>query len=103
MASSRKLITFDLDTKEFEKKYPKGKIATVYASIKLHFIANGFEWRQGSRYISIDNASPAQTKAILRKLSKREPALQYCMRDCVIANISREYNATNIFGVSAVE
>jgi len=52
MSLTKKQISFDLDTKALEKYYPTDNWRNSYEKIKQFMLKNGFEWRQGSVYIS---------------------------------------------------
>lgn len=97
MANSRKLITFDLDTLEFTKHYPNKDISHLYNSIKTYLQKNGFDWVQGSGYISVLSISFNIANNILSALSKQQLHLQTCMRNCIVSNIGKIYDVTNTF------
>jgi virulence-associated protein VapD len=44
-------IAFDLDTHDTERSHPKG-VAQAYADIRSTLTRFGFEWRQGSVYLT---------------------------------------------------
>lgn len=52
MATGRKQITFDLDTKALQKYYPGESWNNAYEVIKKHMLKNNFVWLQGSVYVS---------------------------------------------------
>ena len=52
MAIGRKQIAFDLDTASLKKYYPNKSWENAYNDIKRHMKNNGFEWQQGSVYVS---------------------------------------------------
>lgn len=101
MAETRKQIAFDLDTKALEIYYPSGHWRSGYEVIKRHMLKNGFEWLQGSVYVSRKPMSSAETTRILGNLVKRNPWLNLCMRDCREANIGREHSKNYIFDQNA--
>jgi len=96
---TRKQITFDLITTEdgLPKHYPKPNWRNAYDDIKQFMKSNGFEWRQGSVYHSKEFTSLWKTRRTLENLSDKHPWLNNCVRDCVVTNISREFNMSNIF------
>lgn len=101
MAETRKQIAFDLDTKALEVYYPSEHWRNGYEVIKRHMLKNGFEWLQGSVYMSVKPMSSAKTTRILGNLVKRNPWLNLCMRDCREANIGREHSKNYIFDKNA--
>lgn len=70
MANTRKQIAFDLDTKALEMYYPGKSWNNAYEVIKKHMINNGFEWLQGSVYVSIKPVSSAKMTNIGKEHSK---------------------------------
>lgn len=71
MANSRKQVTFDLDTKILEKYYPTKSWQNAYEVIKKHMINNGFEWLQGSVYITKNPVSQTRVSIVLKDLVKK--------------------------------
>lgn len=61
MDNSRKQIAFDLDTKALEKYYPAKSWNNAYEVIKKHMTNNGFEWLQGSVYVSKEPMGKLET------------------------------------------
>ncbi len=101
MANSRKQITFDLDTKILEKYYPAKSWQNAYEVIKKHMINNGFEWLQGSVYITKNPVSQTRVSIVLKDLVKKNPWLNLCMRDCRETNIGKEHSKNHIFDKNA--
>ncbi len=101
MAGSRKQVAFDLDTKALEKYYPTKSWNNAYEVIKKHMINNGFEWLQGSVYITKEPVSQTRTSIVLKELVKKNPWLNLCMRDCRETNIGREHSKNHIFDKNA--
>ncbi len=101
MAEMRKQIAFDLDTKALENYYPNEHWRGGYEVIKKHMLRNGFEWLQGSVYVSTKPMSSAETTRILGNLVKKNPWLNLCMRDCREANIGKEHSKNYIFDKNA--
>lgn len=101
MARSRKQIAFDMDTGELRKYYPKDHWQSAYEDIKIHMRKNGFEWEQGSVYISQKPIESYEATAILEKLVEKCPWLNVCMRDCVVTNIGRAHSQNHLFDKDA--
>ena len=101
MEKSKKQISFDLDTNELKKYYPKGNWREAYQVIKNHMKKNGFEWQQGSVYVSKKGLSSVKTINIIKSLITQNPWLHKCMRDCKVSNIGKEYNQNHLFDKNA--
>lgn len=101
MTNTRKQITFDLDTKALEKYYPTKSWNNAYEVIKKHMMNNGFEWLQGSVYVSTKSVSSAKMTNILLALAEANPWLNLCMRDCRETNIGKEHSKNHIFDKDA--
>lgn len=97
MANGRKQIAFDLDTKALEKYYPTKSWHNAYDVIKRHMVNNGFDWLQGSVYVSKEAISSVRVTRILRNLAKQNPWLNLCMRDCRETNIGKEHSKNYVF------
>lgn len=93
----RKQITFDLDTKALQEYYPKENWRDAYKVIKKYMRDNGFEWQQGSVYVSKNEISTRKVSQILRKMAQHNSWLHKCMRDCKVSNVSREYSQNHLF------
>jgi virulence-associated protein VapD len=52
MATTRKQVAFDLDSNALKAYYPSEHWQSAYEKIKQHMLKAGFEWQQGSVYIS---------------------------------------------------
>lgn len=52
MATGKKQISFDLDTKALKTYYPSGSWKNAYEVIRHHMVNSGFNWLQGSVYVS---------------------------------------------------
>lgn len=100
MSSTRKQIAFDLDTKALETYYPTKNWHNAYEIIKNHMLKNGFEWLQGSVYVSVKAVSSAKMTNILLSLVENNPWLNLCMRDCRETNIGKEHSKNHIFDKS---
>lgn len=97
MASGRKEIAFDLDTHQLKKYYPNKNWRGAYEDIRKFMLDNGFEWRQGSVYVSKTGKPFSEISKVLNHLSKQHQWLNHCVRDCTVANIGNIHNQTYIF------
>lgn len=92
-----KQITFDLDTKQLEKYYPKKAWNKAYDKISDYMKKCDFRWVQGTVYVSEKPISSREITYILQDLVHKYPRLNLCMRDCRSANIYREYDKNYLF------
>ena len=99
----RKLVIFDLSTKQLQSHYPKADWRGAYKDIKKHMKDNGFEWQEGSSYISKEVMSWITITDVLSSMASTQPWLKYAMRDCVVADIDVLYNQTHIFKSDGVD
>ena len=101
MPKSRKVITFDLDTQAMKQYYPSNSWNNGYDVIKKHMKQNGFNWQQGSVYISEKPMTHGQVQSIIREFIKKHPWINKCMRDCKEANIGRGHDLNYFFDKNA--
>lgn len=101
MALIRKQIAFDLDTNALKLYYPTESWHGAYEVIKRHMTANGFLWQQGSVYVSEKSMSSINATKIIVALVKKNPWLNVCMRDCLVANIGAEHSQNYLFNKNA--
>lgn len=99
MAAGRKQVAFDLDTDALKIYYPSESWNNAYDIIKRHMTNNGFNWLQGSVYVSQKPITSAEVTNILDELVQKNPWLNVCMRDCRETNIGREHNKNHIKSV----
>ena len=97
MANGRKEIAFDLDTKNLQKYYPGKNWRAAYDDMKRFFGKNGFDWRQGSVYVSRTGITFSKASKILARLSTAQPWLALCVRDCTVTNVGKIHDQTYIF------
>lgn len=101
MATRRKQVAFDLDTKALVVYYPSDNWNGAYDVIKRHMQNNDFTWQQGSVYISNNPISSRDVTAMLDELVRGHPWLNVCMRDCRQTDIGKEYSQNNVFNSKA--
>lgn len=101
MDKHRKQIAFDLDTKMLEIYYPTANWRKAYDDIKHHMVNNGFDWIQGSVYVSKEKMSSSDVTIMLKALRNKNPWLNKCMRDCRETNIGRSHSKNSIFDKNA--
>ncbi|WP_315375871.1 hypothetical protein [Oribacterium sinus] len=101
MGTTRKQITFDLDTNALKIYYPSENWNNAYEIIRKHMTSNGFKWLQGSVYVSEKPIQAYHITRILDELIQKNSWLNVCMRDCRETTIGKEYDLNNLFNKSA--
>lgn len=101
MAAGRKQVAFDLDTDALKTYYPSESWNNAYDVIRRHMTNNGFNWLQGSVYVSQKPIISAEVTNILDELVSKNPWLNVCMRDCRETNIGKEHNKNHMFDKEA--
>lgn len=97
MAATRKQIAFDLDTSALKVYYPSESWNNAYDVIRRHMENNGFNWLQGSVYVSEKSMSSYRVAKILADLIAKNPWLNVCMRDCRETNIGKQHDKNHLF------
>lgn len=101
MAAGRKQVAFDLDTDALKTYYPSESWNNAYDVIRRHMANHGFNWLQGSVYVSQKPITSAEVTNILDELVSKNPWLNVCMRDCRETNIGREHSKNHVFDKGA--
>lgn len=97
MGRSRKQIAFDIDTTMLKVYYPSKSWNNAYEDIKRYMKSKGFEWQQGSVYISRSPLPEQEVAKIMKELVNKHTWLNMCMRDCTVSSIGRTFNLNYIF------
>lgn len=99
-SKQKRFLSFDMDTNELKKYYPTDNWRNAYEDVKKHMQKNGFEWLQGSSYISKKAISIVRMHKIINNLTKKYPWINKSMRDCRVANVDKYSNLTLLFDKS---
>lgn len=75
MASTKKQLCFDLDTNALKQYYPSKSWNNAYELIRKHMTAHGFNWIQGSVYVSEKPIKSYRVTRILNDLVQQNPWL----------------------------
>lgn len=94
---TRKQVSFDLDTKALQKYFPEENWRKAYDVIKKYMKQNGFDWQQGSVYVSKSSKANKDINILLNNLIKENKWLHKCMKDCVVSSISKQYSQNHLF------
>lgn len=74
-------ITFDLDTKELEKRYPSASWQTAYRDIEIFLADYGFSRQQGSVYFGDAQVDAVTCVTAVQDMSEEFDWLEPCVRD----------------------
>lgn len=95
--SLRKGINFDLDTTALQQHYPKGDWHNAYYDVRAYFEKTGFEHIQGSGYHSVKPMSEAKAMAVIYRMTKELPWLNFCVSICTIADVPELFDISHVF------
>lgn len=98
---SKKQVAFDLDTENLKKYYPKKSWNYAYEDIKKIMKSEGFQWQQGSVYVSKADKNIKEVFNTVDKLCKEHPWINKCMRDCRVTSVGRQHDLTPQFDKEA--
>ena len=101
MPLTRKMIVYDLDTEALQKYYPNNNWRNAYNIIRKHMDKNGFDWLQGTTYVSRKSSTSVKVTLLLKTLVEENPWLNKCMRDCKEANVGNQYDRNLMFDKNA--
>ena len=87
----RKAINYDIDTKKYEK-YTKKHSPTAYLQLRKFLKSNGFEHRQGSGYVSIENITNSDVIMLIRNMTLKFDWLAYCVEHIDVTNIGKQHS-----------
>lgn len=74
-------ITFDLNTKELEERYPTANWRKAYDDIAIFLHSYGFERQQGSVYFGDSQVDAVTCVTAIQDLSQEYAWIEHCVRD----------------------
>ena len=74
-------ITFDLNTKELEARYPMANWRKAYDDISVFLTEYGFERQQGSVYFGDAEVDAVTCVTAIQDLSQEYDWVEHCVRD----------------------
>ena len=90
MASSKREISFDLDTKALSKYYDN--ISLAYSDLRNEFERVGFIHRQGSVYNSKKCLSDIEVTKALKDVCNKLPWISECAKSVDLTNIGKRHS-----------
>ncbi len=97
MARGRKQIAFDIDTHRLRAVYGSSSWERGYEDIKRFMGKAGFQWRQGSVYVSDSGIAEMEVAKAMSTMIFKYPWLNLCMRDCTVTNIGKDFSLNYLF------
>ncbi len=100
----KKQISFDLDTNNLKKYYPKPKnfvsedyYKKAYKDIKNFMLKNNFKHRQGSIYVSKDKLSDFNITTFVKDISKKYSWFSKVVNSLDVTDVGQIYDLMYIF------
>lgn len=94
MGMTRKQISFDLSQDALKRYYPHKETGQdsqffkrAYKDIRRFMEANGFERRQYSVYVSLQQRTSLDVALLAQRMGEALPWLRLCVKDITVTNI----------------
>ena len=99
MGMTRKQISFDLSQDALKRYYPHKETGQdsqffkrAYKDIRRLMEANGFERRQYSVYVSLQQRTSLDVALLAQRMGETLPWLRLCVKDITVTNIGARHN-----------
>ena len=99
MGMTRKQISFDLSQDALKRYYPHKETGQdsqffkrVYKDIRRFMEANGFERRQYSVYVSLQQRTSLDVALLAQRMGETLPWLRLCVKDITVTNIGARHS-----------
>ena len=99
MGMTRKQISFDLSQDALKRYYPHKETGQdsqffkrAYKDIRRFMEANGFERRQYSVYVSLQQRTSLDVALLAQRMGETLPWLRLCVKDITVTNIGARHN-----------
>ena len=99
MGMTRKQISFDLSQDALKRYYPHKEAGQdsqffkrAYKDIRRFMEANGFERRQYSVYVSLQQRTSLDVALLAQRMGETLPWLRLCVKDITVTNIGARHN-----------
>lgn len=93
----RQYVSFDIDTNELIKYYPEDNWRKAYDDIRKHMQNHGFEWIQGSGYISTKPMATIKAHKTVKEFIQHNQWINKCMRDCRVFDVGKTNDLNVLF------
>ena len=109
MGMTRKQITFDLSQDALKRYYPHKETGQdsqffkrAYKDIRRFMEANGFERRQYSVYVSLQQRTSLDVALLAQRMGEALPWLRLCVKDITVTNIGARHSLLGLLRSDAL-
>lgn len=109
MGMTRKQISFDLSQDALKRYYPHKETGQdsqffkrAYKDIRRFMEANGFERRQYSVYVSLQQRTSLDVALLAQRMGEALPWLRLCVKDITVTNIGARHSVLGLLRSDAL-
>ena len=109
MGMTRKQISFDLSQDALKRYYPHKEAGQdsqffkrAYKDIRRFMEANGFERRQYSVYVSLQQRTSLDVALLAQRMGEALPWLRLCVKDITVTNIGARHSVLGLLRSDAL-
>ncbi len=109
MGMTRKQISFDLSQDALKRYYPHKETGQdsqffkrAYKDIRRFMEANGFERRQYSVYVSLQQRTSLDVALLAQRMGETLPWLRLCVKDITVTNIGARHSVLGLLRSDAL-
>lgn len=109
MGMTRKQISFDLSQDALKRYYPHKEAGQdsqffkrAYKDIRRFMEANGFERRQYSVYVSLQQRTSLDVALLAQRMGETLPWLRLCVKDITVTNIGARHSVLGLLRSDAL-
>ena len=109
MGMTRKQISFDLSQDALKRYYPHKETGQdsqffkrAYKDIRRFMEANGFERRQYSVYVSLQQRTSLDVALLAQRMGEALPWLRLCVKDITVTNIGARHSLLGLLRSDAL-
>lgn len=109
MGMTRKQISFDLSQDALKRYYPHKEAGQdsqffkrAYKDIRRFMEANGFERRQYSVYVSLQQRTSLDVALLAQRMGEALPWLRLCVKDITVTNIGARHSLLGLLRSDAL-
>ena len=109
MGMTRKQISFDLSQDALKRYYPHKETGQdsqffkrAYKDIRRFMEANGFERRQYSVYVSLQQRTSLDVALLAQRMGEALPWLRLCVKDIAVTNIGARHSLLGLLRSDAL-
>ena len=109
MGMTRKQISFDLSQDALKRYYPHKETGQdsqffkrAYKDIRRFMEANGFERRQYSVYVSLQQRTSLDVALLAQRMGEALPWLRLCVKDITVTNIGARHGLLGLLRSDAL-